>query len=179
MWRCCHIPCTSRVGKGIRVYVSGRRSARAASARPNLLSCWCALKSACGLAISASRALFSHSMLGLNGLRGHPWCRLLVVARKAYLKWGFGHELAPPGVVLRQVSPFSLGRWKAEAGQVALKRPAEGHLSTPATQGSAIQKTMRRFGKRFVCIHCKFTAPTRHTDANPFIDQGRRAGGVE
>ena len=33
-------PCTSRVDEEIRVHVAGRRSARAASVLPYLLSCW-------------------------------------------------------------------------------------------------------------------------------------------
>ncbi len=35
-----HPPCTSRVDEGIRIRVAGRRSARAASVLPYLLSYW-------------------------------------------------------------------------------------------------------------------------------------------
>ena len=34
---------------------------------------------------------------------------------------GFGHELLPPGAVLRQGSPFVEGRWEVELSQVAMK----------------------------------------------------------
>ncbi len=40
LWQCfIPPPCTSRVGEGIRIHVTGRRSARAASILPYLLSC--------------------------------------------------------------------------------------------------------------------------------------------
>ncbi len=38
---------------------------------------------------------------------GSPWCRLLVVARRAItFEGGLGRELAPPGAVVRHGSPF-------------------------------------------------------------------------
>jgi hypothetical protein len=62
-------------------------------------------------------------------LLGHPgvasW--LSHVEHKKF-EGGLGHELAPPGVVLRHWSPFDEGRREVEMGQVALKRPAIGHF---------------------------------------------------
>ena len=58
-----------------------------------------------------------------------PWCRPVVAARRA-CQWRRerGHELVPPGAVLRQVFPLGEHRRKVEVVQVALKRPAVGHL---------------------------------------------------
>jgi len=48
---------------------------------------------------------------------------------------GRGYELVPPGAVLRQVCPLGEHRRKAEVLQVALKRPAVGHLLAAKTSG--------------------------------------------
>ena len=70
------------------------------------------------------RALFSHSLLVLRGQPGvASW---LSHAGLTEFEWGLGHELVPPGAVLRQGSPFGEGRREVEVGQVALKRPAVG-----------------------------------------------------
>ena len=70
VWRC--FPCMSRVDEGIRVCVTGRRSARAASVLP----CFCSVSSVVGgvevrppLGIFI-RVLFSQAMLVLRGNRG-------------------------------------------------------------------------------------------------------------
>ena len=48
---------------------------------------------------------------------------------------GRGYELVPPGAVLRQVCPLGEHRRKAEVVQVALKRPALGHLLAAGNAG--------------------------------------------
>ena len=68
------------------------------------------------------RALFSQALLVL---RGHPGVASWL-SHEGLNKFerGLGHELAPPGAVLRQGRPFGEGRREVEVGQVALKRPA-------------------------------------------------------
>ena len=71
-------------------------------------------------------ALFSQALLALWGHPGvAPW-----LSHEGLTKFegGLGHELAPPGAVLSQGSPFGEGRREVLVGQVALKRPAEGHF---------------------------------------------------
>ena len=83
-----------------------------------------ALKSARRLAISA--ALFRQALLVLRGHPGvAPW-----LSHEGLTKFegGLGHELVPPGAVLRQGSPIRECRREVEVGQVALKRPAVGHF---------------------------------------------------
>ena len=72
------------------------------------------------------RALFSQALLVLRGHPGvAPW-----LSHEGLTKFegGLGHELVPPGAVLRQGSPFREGRWEVEVDQVALKRPTVSHF---------------------------------------------------
>ena len=46
-----------------------------------------------------------------------------------------GHELLPPGAVLCQACPLGEPRRKAEVVQVALRRPAVGHLLAAGDAG--------------------------------------------
>ena len=72
------------------------------------------------------RALFSQALLVLRGHPGvAPW-----LSHEGLTKFegGLGHELVPPGAVLRQGSPIREGRQEVEVGQVAF-------LSSPELQG--------------------------------------------
>ena len=63
------------------------------------------------------RALFSQALLVLRGHPGvAPW-----LSHEGLTKFegGLGHELVPPGAVLRQGRPFGEGRREVEVGQVA------------------------------------------------------------
>ena len=61
------------------------------------------------------RALHSRSVLILRGSPGvAPW---LSRAGLAKFEGGLGHELAPPGAVLRQGRPFSKVRRKVEVAR--------------------------------------------------------------
>ncbi len=55
---------------------------------------------------------------------------------------GLGHELLPPGAVLRQGSPFGEGRREVEVCQVALKRLAVGHFLVLSQVGRKRTMTM-------------------------------------
>ena len=88
-----------------------------------------ALKSARRLAISAARCSAKRCLssgVTLVSPLG-PW-----LSHEGLTKFegGLGHELVPPGAVLRlrQGSRFGEGRREVEVGQVALKRPAVGHF---------------------------------------------------
>ena len=108
LWRCfIPPPCTSRVDEGIRVRVTGRRSARAASCQctassPQLLA-------ALSIEVLPSigdlgRMLFRQALLVLRGLPGVvSW-----LSHEGLTKFegGLGHKPVPPGAVLRQGSPF-------------------------------------------------------------------------
>ena len=69
-------------------------------------------------------------------LRGHPgvppW---LPHEGLANGEGGLGRKLVPPGAVLRQVCPFGEHRREIEVVQVALKRPAVGHLLAAGDAG--------------------------------------------
>ena len=62
------------------------------------------------------RALFSHSLLVLRGQPGvASW---LSHAGLTKFERGLGHELVPPGAVLREGSPFGEGRREVEVGHL-------------------------------------------------------------
>ncbi len=65
-------------------------------------------------------ALFSQALLVVLG---HPGVASWL-SHEGLTKFegGLGHELVPPGAVLRQGSPFRESRREVEVGQVALKR---------------------------------------------------------
>jgi len=64
-----------------------------------------------------------------------PWCRRGSHEGFANGEGGHDYELVPPGAVLRQVCPLGEHRQKAEVAQVALKRPAVGHLLATGDAG--------------------------------------------
>lgn len=126
-----HLPCTSRVGEGICIRVTGRRSARVASVLPYLLSCWwLEVRPPLG---DLDRALFSQALLVLRGHPGvAPWLSHEGLSK---FKGGLGHELSSPGAVLHLGSPSREGRWEIEVGQVTLKRPPVGHFLAAGDAG--------------------------------------------
>ncbi len=72
------------------------------------------------------RALFRQALLVL---RCHPGvASWLSHEGLAKFEGRLGHELAPPGAVLRQGNPFGEGRREVEVGQVTLKRPPVDHF---------------------------------------------------
>ena len=64
---------------------------------------------------------------------------------------GRGHELVPPGAVLRQVCPLGEHRREVEVVQVALERPAVGHLLTAGDAGLLDPGEHEALGEESTC----------------------------
>ena len=96
------------------------------------------------------RTLLSQALLVL---RGHPGvASWLSHEGLPKFEGRLGHELAPPGAVLRQGSPFREGRWEVEVGQVTLKRPPVGHFLAAGDAGLRDPRKHQALGET-VLVH--------------------------
>ena len=153
MWRCFIPP---------PLHVPGRRrDSRPCDGSAQCQGCQCtalspqllvALKSARRSAISAARSSAKRCLSSGVALVSPLGCRTKGLPS---LKGGsviLGHELAPPGAVLRQGSPFREGRWEVEVGQVTLKRPPVGHFSAAGDAGLRDPRKHQALGET-VLVH--------------------------
>ena len=98
---------------------------KGASVLPGLLSCCCWRRRPPAVRRSRLRAAPPFDACPRSHPGVAPW---LPHEGFANGEGGSGYELVPPGAVLPQVCPLGEHRRKAEVVQVALKRPAVGHL---------------------------------------------------
>jgi len=111
-----------------------------------------ASKAACSLAISAARCATAWRLLVLRSHPGAaPW---LPHEGLANGEGGRGYELVPPGAVLCQVCRLGEHRREIEVVQVALERPAVGHLLAAGDAGLSYSGKHEALGEA-VLVHAR------------------------